>query len=81
MGKSRSELVECATALLNVGVGTSVDSMNFWIAEGYRHLDGLRAAKHCNPVQIYALANRIERVEYLLEQKQKLEAERSEGAA
>lgn len=72
MAKLSMELVECATALRNLSLSSSVESFEKLIAEGYRYLEELREAPKCNPLQVSGLIERLDRAEALLEQKKKI---------
>lgn len=70
----RKELRECAAGLLALNLSSSEDEINLLIGDGYFHLNELK--RSCNTTLRSALAQRVERAEYLLEQKLKQEAAR-----
>lgn len=69
--KPKMELVACATALLELDLSASVSSMEELIAEGYYHLNELRASANCNPALVNSFAHRIDCAEAILEQKKR----------
>jgi len=74
MKKPGMKLVECAETLLKLNLSSSVLEIEKAIKDGYYHLEGLKASPKCKTLLINSLAHRIERVEGLLEQKEKQEA-------
>jgi len=67
--KPKLELAACAQALQNTTIESSISRLEELIEEGNLHLAELREAVHCNPLQINALAHRIDRAEELLKRK------------
>lgn len=70
--KPKTELAECAEALRDVTLSTPVADIEEMITEGYLHLEELKAAVHCNPMQISALSHRLDHAEDVLHHKRRL---------
>ncbi len=69
MGKRRRELSECATSLLALNLNSSVEEIQELIVDGYHHL---RELNRCNSNLVAALAQRLDKAEYLLQQKREV---------
>lgn len=73
--KPGMKLVECAGTLLKLNLSSSVLEIEKAIKDGYCHLEILmKASPKCKNFLINSLAHRIERAEWLMEQKEKQEA-------
>lgn len=69
--KPKTELIECAATLLKLDLLASIEVMEYWIEESYQHLISMKSVRNCNESMVFSLAQRIRRVEFLLEQKKK----------
>jgi len=73
MGKQRKrkELTECAEALraLRLDSLVSVESIELLIEDGHYHLREICQRQPCNENQARALADRLDKAEWLLQQK------------
>lgn len=65
------DLLEVAEALSRLDFSASIEVMESCIERGYQHLVILKASQTCNVQQVVALEYRIDRVRYLLQEKQR----------
>ncbi|OHB05332.1 MAG: hypothetical protein A3A26_01965 [Candidatus Zambryskibacteria bacterium RIFCSPLOWO2_01_FULL_47_14] len=73
--KPDAALVDVANALRDVSIECSIKELEDVIRAGHLLFEDLRAANRCNPLQISALAHRLDRAEEILQRKRRIEAQ------